>query len=505
MRELDNRTISELGIPAAVLMENAGKACAERIAGILGSEPESDVTNKEIVILCGTGNNGGDGFVIARWLHVMGYGVVIYLFGEGKMSPESEQNYQICCKLDLKIVPLSDRNDFDENNPEIVALIEAMRHATAIVDAIYGNGFRGELRSFYLDFFDRINASPAIVFAIDIPSGLSADTGFGENAVIADYTLVIECIKYGHLISEGRAYCGSLLTIPIGIPQEYYDDGDFAFLIDESNFEIPERYELSHKGLYGRVEVIAGSVGFTGAATLACQAALHSGAGYVILHHRPELSTIFEIKLTEVMTSAFPISKDNSIDIDRILESLQKADCILIGPGLGLDETARKLVRAILNNAICPVVVDADAITILASEPELLPVLGKENILLTPHVGEFCRLAGIDKTAFYIDWMGHLTEFVQKYSAQVLLKSWTSIYCDPINTLISVAGNDGLSTGGSGDVLSGIIASFLAQNMTIPQAAINASWLLGSTAERLAKEMDTPAITPTRIIKNLFI
>ena len=225
----------------------------------------------------------------------------------------------------------------------------------------------------------------------------------------------------------------------------------------------------------------------------------------MVLLHRPGMGTIFEERLTEVLS--FPIlpAKDHRYpDMAPYLRQLESASAILIGPGMGLDVFAADLVKYALEHIRVPIILDADALSIISRNARLYFHLADKNVLLTPHWGEFCRLAGITPEALKADCMGELDKFVRKYHTRVLLKSFTTIYHDATQTYISCSGNDGLSTGGSGDVLGGIICSFVAQGMPLDKAAINASYLMGKTAEQLAQVRVTPSITPTDIIDNIF-
>ena len=234
-------------------------------------------------------------------------------------------------------------------------------------------------------------------------------------------------------------------------------------------------------------------------------AALRAGAGYVFVLHRLELTGIYAIKLTEALSKAIPeLPKSGLPDAKILTDMLADASAVLIGPGLGKDAYALKLLETVLKSVKAPLVVDADAINLLAKNPDLCKHLKKPNILLTPHWGEFSRLAGLEKDFLAADCLTPLREFVARHKARVLLKSHYSVYQDAQRTWVNVSGNDGLATGGSGDVLAGIITSFLAQGLEIPEAAINASFLLGKTAEEVALRRDTASILPLDIIAGLF-
>ncbi len=464
MREADALAMSDYFLPSRVLMENAGRGCAEIIhRQRLGSK---------VVVVCGDGNNGGDGFVIARWLHKFGYEVVLLLIGEqSRFSPETAENWKACCKLGLPFL-----NDTD-----------SISECDLVVDALFGIGFTGALAGRAKAIVEQINASKARVVAIDIPSGLDADNGQAESCVVADITLSMAAAKLGHFLGQGKRVCGQLLIVPIGLSEAVLTaKGKNCCYLDEQL--LPKRSVTAHKGEYGRLAIVAGSRGYSGAAILSARAALHSGAGLVTLYHPQGMEQIFECCLTEVMSKSF-----------SELDSMQ-ADVLLIGPGLGAD--CQKVLEKCLREHRGKLVIDADGLNALAKSRELLNKL--EGAVLTPHIGEFARLCGCSPAEVLADPCQKLRAFVQKYNCCVLLKSHTSLFCQQKKIWLINKGNDGLATGGSGDVLAGIIASFMAQGLSAESATLGGAYLLGDTAEKLAKIYQTPAITPSRIIDNLF-
>lgn len=493
MKTIDHRSITEFDLPARILMENAGKGCADHIL-----QNYHEAMKGKVIILHGGGNNSGDGFVIARWLFQAGVNVALFKAIDSTQSPESLANFQLCEKLGIYRFDLTEAHD-----PEW--LTSHLKTATMIIDAIFGIGFKGQLSPLLKLVFGTTKTCSAKRIAIDIPSGVNADTGTGEEAFAADVTLCIHAPKLGSLLNAGRLNSGVLHTIPIGIPQSYNLAENPAVLVDETSFETPVRYHAAHKGIYGRVFVIGGSPGYLGSVAMAAQSALRSGAGFVNLLSRKELTGFYCTNPAEIMFIEIPEQMDRAFpDADKLLLLLSKADSILIGPGMGLDDYALQVLEIVLQNSKVPTIIDADALRLIAMNPKLFNQLTKPNILLTPHYAEFCALAGIAMAEVYANPLGCLFDFVNKYKTKVLLKSNTSIYCDMQRTYLNTRGNDGLATGGSGDVLGGIIASFAAQNMDLGKAAINASYLMGITAEHLAKHKATPAILPTDIITHLF-
>lgn len=494
MKDLDSRTINEFGLPARILMENAGKACTEtilihyleRLAG-------------PVCVLCGSGNNGGDGAVIARWLFNFGYEVLVIRVGKGHLSPESKVNFDLCEKLDIPIAEINSKKDLNIAQSFI-------ENSTLVIDAIFGIGFKGELKPWLDEFFDMVNSCAEFTVAVDIPSGLDADTGYCENAIYADATIAIDSLKTGHIIGLGKEVCGWLHCVDIGIPSSYYEGLKTVTLYYDTDFIPPPRVAEFHKNNYGKVYIIGGIPGYTGASVMAAHAALRTGCGYVYVLHRIELLAVYALKLTEALSLAIPESaKTGQPDAKTLMHLLSDASAVLIGPGLGRDQYALRLLEILLKKVNVPLVVDADGLNLISENPGLYQYLSRPNILLTPHWGEFARLAKIDKDDLEKDCLGPLRTFTEKHSTRVLLKSHYSIYHDAEQTLVNISGNDGLATGGSGDVLAGIITSFLAQGESIPAAAIKASFLLGKTAEDLAQTRGTASILPTDIIANLFL
>lgn len=492
MKALDARAIKEFGLPSRILMENAGKECA---GIILAHYPER--LQGEICVLCGTGNNGGDGAVIARWLSEMGLDVGILVFGKGTLSPDAKANLALCQALDIPVQRIS--------GADILLAEQLIADSSLLVDALFGTGFRGEPDAASSELFDLVNSAADFIVSVDIPSGLNADTGYCVNAIYADATIAIDSLKLGHILGLGREVCGVLHLANIGIPRHYYSALDTVKLFTESDFFPPVRHPHWHKNDFGKVYVFGGIPGYTGASVMAAHAALRAGCGYVYVLHRIELMAVYALKLTEALSLAIPETKSGLPDSKTLLHLLSDASAVLIGPGLGRDDYSLKLLETALKNVKVPLVVDADGINLIAENPALLKYIARPNVLLTPHWGEFARLAGIDKDMLEQDCLAPLREFTAQYKARILLKSHFSVYHDASRTWVNVSGNDGLATGGSGDVLAGIIASFLAQGLEIPDAAVNASYLLGKTAEDLAELRGTASILPTDIIEELFV
>ena len=493
MKDLDARTINEFGLPALVLMENAGRGCADFLV-----QHFPEVLKGLVIILHGTGNNSGDGFVIARWLASSGVRVVLLKVTGDKFTPESRANSVLCEKMGI--------NSMDWSTTSALAR-HLLHQCSLIIDAVYGISFHGILPTEVASVFAEVNTLKSLKIAIDIPSGVNADTGSSDrNAFVATHTLAIHCLKTGHLLHEGRQHCGQVHRIPIGIPLAYHSEYPEQRMIDETNCEYPLRRKQAHKGEYGRVYVIGGSAGYTGSVALAAQAALRAGAGFVYLCSRAELSGQYSTLPPEIMFRGIAGHSAKGLpDTDKLQDEISQADAVLIGPGLGLDAFALKLLTFVLSHVHVPLIVDADAITLLAANPRLNRYLVEPNVLLTPHYGEFSRLTGKSVEEIKADTLMFMRVYVAKTRTTLLLKGNTTVFCDSNRMLFNLSGNDGLATGGSGDVLGGIIASFCAQGLELGKAAINASYMMGKTAEMLADKRSTASIIPSDIIANLFV
>ena len=484
---LDKHTIEKIGIPGKELMENAGKGCSEFIHQEL-LKPQS-----KVAIFCGSGNNGGDGFVIARYLKNWGHKTCVFLLGNpGKMSQETLENYQSCQDLEIDITQI--------NNAKI-----KLSEFNLIVDAIFGVGLQGVVKGWRAELTKKINGSNKPVVSIDIASGVDANTGQAEVAIKADHTLTMANFKYGHFLEKGREKSGKIKVIDIGILDELYEKfPPKAKLITEENVKYPQRSSLSHKGDYGKVGIISGSPGYSGAAIMACRAALRSGAGLITLFHPAGMEQIFETQLLEVMTYTIPKLPFVRGDKEGFFKKLNSMDTLLIGPGIGTSDETVKLVRTVLQKWDKPLVIDADGLNILSENEDIMKLISDKPVILTPHIGEFARLAKKEMSEILADPLEVLSNFIKKYKYNILLKSATTIFADGKSFVFDISGNDGLSTGGSGDILSGIIVSFLGQKLPLEDAAISASYLIGKTAEKLAEIRKPASIIPSDIIEEIF-
>ncbi|AZR71976.1 bifunctional ADP-dependent (S)-NAD(P)H-hydrate dehydratase/NAD(P)H-hydrate epimerase [Anoxybacter fermentans] len=456
MRKLDRITIEKVGIPGVVLMEQAGCGAAQEISSRIGA-------SDSVLIIAGKGNNGGDGFVIHRWLSHWGYNcTTLLLTSREQISGDARINLEILYHLNEDVREV-------KNEAELQEFWNGIGKYDLIVDAILGTGLKGEVRGLSRRVIEMINESELPVMAVDIPSGLDSVRGVPLGvAVEADFTVTFGLPKLGLLLYPGKYYTGDLVVQDIGIPDRVVKEaGIYRFLMDDELCRkmLPLRSEEGHKGTFGRVLVLAGSVGMTGAAALTGEAALRSGAGLVTLGIPKSLNPIMEVKLTEVMT--YPLPEENGRlsreGIPEIQELMKKVDVVAVGPGLGQSEDLVKILEVILKECDKPLVIDADGLNNLKSLLHLLKERQKMTVL-TPHPGEMARLTGLKLSEIQTDRVGVAERFAREYGVVLVLKGVSTITAFPDGQIyLNSTGNEGMGTGGSGDVLTGILSGFLAQ------------------------------------------
>ncbi|RMG68618.1 MAG: NAD(P)H-hydrate dehydratase, partial [Nitrospirae bacterium] len=451
MREIDRITIEDIGIPSMVLMERAGLSVVKRIRERFS--PEQPVT-----ILSGGGNNGGDGLVIARELTRAGYSVKTFLLSpEDRLSKDCRAQLEILKKLNIKV------------NINRAPSSKDMK-GSVVVDAIIGTGLTRELRENLIKVVRAVNSHALYVFSVDIPTGISSDTAqvMGE-AVRADETVTFGLPKIGHLLPPGAEYTGLLHVEDIGFPEMLTcSESLMVELVDEDLIEglIPERFLDTHKGDYGHLLVVGGSVGKTGAALMAARAALRSGAGLVtIALPEPAALSLMGTVLEEMMLP-LPSNSDGTIAkeaLDGILDFIhKKADVLAIGPGLGRNTETWQMVRELVRLSPVPMVIDADGLNAL-SEAGLDAMKGlfskvRSPIVLTPHLGEMVRLTGLDKTEIIGNRLQVSRHFSEDTGCVLVLKGAPTVVSTPEGRqYINSTGNPGMATAGSGDVLTGIV------------------------------------------------
>jgi len=475
MKNIDRRTIEQAGVPGRQLMERAGQGATRLAIDLLGN-PEG----KTVVHFCGKGNNGGDGFVIARLLVEAGARPVVYLAGAvDQVAGDARENLERLQKLGVEIVEISTLQDVDDP-----------AGADLIVDALLGTGLSGPVRGLTANLIALINRAGPPVLSVDIPSGVDADSGrILGCAVRADGTATMAFAKRGFFFSPARELIGQLAVVDIGVPDraaeqehlltETLEAADMARLI-------PRRPADAHKGMCGKILVIAGSVGMTGAAALTSMAALRSGAGMVMLGLPESLNQIAEIKLTEVMTAPLPETEAGSLSaaaLERIGELLSWADVVALGPGLSGHPETVDLVQRLLPRLKHPTVVDADGLNAIAQDPAVLSRV-KAPLVLTPHAGELARLGGRETPLETDDRIEAVRSLADRYGLVGVFKGAPTLIAEPEGALyINTTGNPGMATAGTGDVLTGMIAGLLAQGCSPTDAARLGVFLHGLAAD----------------------
>ena len=474
MSRWDRLTIDEFGIPGRTLMEVAGRAAVDVLLDEYG-----DVAGRRVLVLAGSGNNGGDGFVVSRHLHDLGAEVlVLHTRPRSRYKGETRANLRLLQKLS---VPLRLLGDADRR---------ALPPADVIVDALLGTGFEGELRPDALALVRAVNERPgsAFVLAVDVPSGLSARTGRPQpDAVRADATATFEAAKVGLVVPEAGAYTGRLHVRPIGIPSVVKAAAPVDhFLIEEDIFELhPHGDQQMHKGVAGRVLVVGGSPGLTGAPQLASLAALRAGSGLVTAACPAALAAEIGSR-PEVMALPLDATKWNPECARELLGHLDKFDAVAIGPGLGTAPGTSAFLRAFLRGCDLPKVIDADALNLIAREPDLLGLLDVTTVL-TPHPGEMARLTGTDTAAVQRDRFGAVRRFADDFPGVLALKGAGTLVAQGERVFLCPLAAPNLAVGGSGDVLTGVVASLLGAGLSPLHSTCLAVYWHGSGGIRLSR------------------
>jgi ADP-dependent NAD(P)H-hydrate dehydratase / NAD(P)H-hydrate epimerase len=497
MQEMDRFTIEKIGIAGTVLMENAGRG-ATRVF-VEHFEPPR---NARVLFLCGRGNNGGDGYVMARYLHQMGFELSVLVLSEWKkITGDALTNLKIIQRMGLDVKEVA--------GPEQWATCRGLlENADFIVDGILGTGLNSTVRGFYRQVIDDLNASPRSVMAIDIPSGLHADSGAIMGAAVrADVTATFGFPKLGQLLFPGAGLVGRLVRIDIGIPGAAADRVPARHRLIEAR-DIREALPVEepdvHKGTRGHLLVIAGSTGKTGAAVLASLAALRVGAGLVTLGVPRSLNSVFESKLTEAMTHPLPETEAGTLSLEaekEVFQLLQGKSALVVGPGLSTHESTVLLVRRLVSHCPVPVVIDADGLTALAGD--LAPLHSqKGRAILTPHPGEMARLTGLGNSEVQADRVGLASRFAQECGCHLVLKGARTIIAEPDGRIyVNPTGNPALASGGSGDVLTGLLGGFLARGLPPERAAVCGVYLHGLSADLLAEEIGKAGVLAGDLIE----
>ena len=489
-REIDRRTIEEFGVSGVVLMENAGRA----VASVILAECSSA---KKMAVICGAGNNAGDGFVIARHLISSGKEVSVHI-------TEKKERYRGDAKANLDSLL-----EIGADVRELGGKLPRIKDTEVIVDAIFGTGLDRNVEGFYEKLIKFINRQSARRVSVDIPSGLDADTGRPLGAAVqADVTVTFAPAKLGMCIHPGVDYAGKLCVTDITIPRTLWEDLPLELLtFEKCRGLIKKRAADSHKGTYGHLLVLAGSPGKSGAAVLSAEAALRAGSGLVTLGVPDSIFPAVEEKTTEVMSVSLKDSKDGTFHPDAhegVLRELEgKKTALAVGPGISTSKGTGKFLEKVITRCEVPVVLDADALNIISKDPGMLRKT-KIPAVITPHPGEMARLCGTRTKQVQDDRVGISTRFSEKYGCYVVLKGARTVVSTPDGEVfINPTGNSAMATAGTGDVLTGIIGGLAAQGYDPLQSCLLGVFLHGHAADLLLEETGTAGFTASEISRKI--
>lgn len=484
MQEMDRRTTEAFGIPARVLMENAGRGATDFLI-----EQFPDIASLRAGIIAGRGNNGGDGFVIARNLAQRDVDVTVYLLADtAGLAGDAAANFELLAPLGVAVIVLPDSHTF-------VRAKDSMRDRDLWVDAILGTGLKSDVRDYYREAIDFINSLAKPVLSVDVPSGLNADTGQPCGASIrACATATFAFAKTGHFQYPGVELIGKLRVIDIGIPAYIAEEvGPKHFLLTPNDIRsyLKPRPLNTHKGRTGHVFVLAGSPGKTGAAAMTAEAAMRAGAGLVTLGVPQSLEPIVANQSLEVMTAALP-ETDGSVlgeaSLDAILRLLADKRCLALGPGMGQADETRSLVHQLLAQCRLPMVIDADGLNNIAGATDKLRQC-VAPVIITPHPGEMARLVETSVKTVQADRIACARDFSQAFKVHIVLKGAGTVITHPDGFVFTnPTGNPGMASGGMGDVLTGLIAGFIAQGFGVETACHLGVYLHGAAADSLAAQ-----------------
>ncbi len=484
MRSIDQRTSRDYGIPGIVLMENAGV----QVVDFLESH-YPDLEDRQLLLLCGKGNNGGDGLVASRHLHNRGYSIRLLLFGRrSEFRGEALTNLEILEKMGVEHLEVTDAREWHEFLPEL-------GRYDLLVDAILGTGLKGPVKGYLEEIIRDINNASADRVAVDIPSGLSGDTNELPGLCIqADATVTFACPKVPHVFLPAEAKVGEVYVADIGIPEEAVEAEEVRLNLveaEELSRYLPPRKVESHKGDYGHLLVVAGSKGKPGAARMVAEGAFRAGVGLVTVATPESVQSILAPQVMEMMTEALPETREGTVSgraTARVLKLLEGKRALTVGPGLSIAAETQSFVRELVAETRVPLVLDADGLNAYASDPAALS--GRDRpLVLTPHPGEMGRLLGITADDVQKDRIAVCRDFSTAHSCFVVLKGYRTLISDPEGSIwVNPTGNPGMATAGSGDILTGILSGLVAQGIPILHAILLGVYLHGLAADLCASE-----------------
>lgn len=480
MKDCDNHTIHYFGIPSLVLMERAALGVTEEI--------EKNVqTESKVLLVCGIGNNGGDGLAVARMLWIKGYQVTAVMIGDWKkVSEETKRQMEICQAYKIEIQREIPKESFD-----------------VVVDALFGIGLSRDLEGKYFEVVEQMKRINGYKVAVDIPSGIHADTGAVMGiAFHADVTVTFAFPKLGLRLYPGAEYAGEVLVKEIGIGKEkILEEKTVCYEAEPKDLmKIPKRKDYSNKGTFGKVLVAAGHKNMAGAAFFSGKAAYVTGAGLVKIMTEEANRSILQQLLPEAVLETYEPGQELE---ESLKNNMEWADVIVAGPGIGTEETSEKIIKVILEHAKVPVILDADGLNIAANHMEWLKEC-KTTVIVTPHLGEMARMT--KKSIFDIQkqLLQVAREFAERYNVICILKDARTITALPDGTVyINTSGNNGMATAGAGDVLTGVLAGLIAQNMEPGSAAPIGVYLHGKGADAVLTQTGNYGMMAQDIIEGV--
>ena len=497
MKNIDRRAIRKFGIPGPVLMENAASAVMAEMEKFFDG-----LAGARVGILCGKGNNGGDGLALARRLRIRGVPVRVALLAPfGNVSGEAGVNLAILRKMDVEILP----------NATVRAISDVVAWSDIVVDALLGVGLSSPLKGTYAFAVELMNASGKSVVAVDIPTGINADTGeVMGSAVRADLTVTMALLKRGLVLHPGAQYAGKVAIADIGMPAEVVEQEKISVNLLTRDLAwglIDARRPDAHKGSFGHLMVIGGSLGKAGAAVMAARSALRAGAGLVSVATPNSLVPIIQQQVFEAMCIPAAESIDSTLGIgaeDELLKAAEKMNACAIGPGLSTHYETVQTVKSFIQGASLPLVIDADALNALVGSLDILRKTKAPAAILTPHPGEMARLLGVSSHEVQKDRIGVAVDFAAKYKVTLVLKGAGTVIALPDGRVfINSTGNPGMATGGTGDALTGMIGSLLAQGYPAAQAACLGVYLHGLAGDLAAAEKGEAGMIAGDLIENI--
>ncbi len=506
MKALDRAAIEKHGIPGIILMENAGKGAFDLIKSSMKKAGVVDIRELTVAVVAGTGSNGGDGFVVAR--HLLNAGAAVYTLivgSKSKIKGDALTNIKILEKMTLSIDEVTSEEAADE-------ALDILNTSDLIVDAVFGYGFKPPMPNYIKMMIEGMNEAPAFRVAIDIPSGLDADTGYVEDtAVMADLTVTFGYEKIGAAMAHARLYCGLTRVVDIGVPVTLlFPNPPGAMLYTEPTL-IPllekRANPAAHKGDFGHLLIVGGSSGKTGAPCMAAKAAMRIGAGLVTVAAPASLHTIIAGKLTEEMS--YPLADKNGIVSGGALKDLLKfaagKECVVLGPGLSTEKGAVEIVKGLISNYSGTLVIDADGLNILAQDLSVLDK-AKGDIVLTPHPGEMARLVGKSIEEVQANRIEIARRFADEYDVWLVLKgagTLTATPMDEYHVTVNSTGNSWMASAGQGDVLSGILGGLLAQGIDVVEALPLGVYLHGLAADSIVNKVGPAPVLASDVIEEL--